>query len=621
MIAEAAGATFLNVLAAGKSSKALKVVAQGACERFEAADRATNADGVKGYILKSFPQYKDHVKYCMSYFKAEAMYHSSQDALAASKYGEEITRLKFALQLADACSKSKYTVDYLTDNVQNLIRKIRTRIPLAEKDNNTIYIDKVPEVKELDEIESRVLGKPSSFEMPAPDTTMFSTLEILKDIPPDTPDVKEDPFESGLKQLRELGYSESDAKKALKANNNDFLASVEFLSNKVQAEEDVKKAKDAKEVKSNEKPSSGGGGGGGLFGIFGSSSFIVDEEMVRQFVELGFTDEQARSALTKSKNDFTKALDSMSQSVEEPPAPAAAPVSAPASKPSPAVASRKADPAPAGPSPADAENQLIAMGFSRDQVRVALAASNNDFSKAFDVLSNVSMEKQPSGDLASAPTEELPDYMSDPPSNAPAAASEPPKHEPKKASGGGGGGFFGLFGKKSDKKPEEKKLEVKPADSDTKQQLLALGFDSAKIDQALAANGNDFNRALDQLSAASSPPPAAAPISAPAPTPASGNSNRAKLTQQLVFMGYSEKQAEAALLLSNDNFAAAVTLLAKQAPAGGPSRPSPAPAPAAVEQISPQMRQLMDMGFPKDKVKDALMKTNNNVDEALGLLM
>jgi hypothetical protein len=624
MIAEAAGATFLNVLASGKSAKALKVVAQGAYERFEAADRAMNTDLIKNYILRSMSiPYKEYVRYCSSYFRAEAMYHASQDALAASKYGEEISRLKAALQMCESCSKAKYVVDYLVEHVQNLVRKIKTRLPGAEKDNNSIYIDKVPDAKELDDVEARVLGKPSAFEMPAADTTLFSALEMLKDIPPDVPDVKEDPFEAGLKQLKDLGYSEGDSKKALKANNNDLVAAIEFLSKKTQEEEEAKKAKDAKDSKSNDKPSASSSGG--FFGLFGSSSFIVDEEMVQQFVELGFTQEQARTALTKSKNDFTKALDSMSQSVEEP-APAPAPVVvAPAAAPAPLnrpASSANIAPASGGK---DAESRLIAMGFPREQVQIALAASNNDFDKAVDVLSSLSLQAPSGGaakggavdDLASAPSEELPDYMS---STAP--VSSDPKHEKKKS--GGGGGFFGLFGgKKSDKKPDD----VKSPESEAKTQLLALGFESSNVDRALAANGNDFSRALDQLTREAASPPAT-PSAAAAPASAAvapANSGRAKLTQQLVYMGYSEKQAEAALLLSNDNFAAAVTLLAKQAPAGGPSGASPAPAPSrsqyVPEPITPEMKMLMEMGFPKDRVKDALQRSNNNVDQALQLLM
>ncbi|XP_069070966.1 programmed cell death 6-interacting protein isoform X1 [Pleurodeles waltl] len=94
--------------------------------------------------------------------QANAEYHQSTLAKQQKKFGEEIGRLQHAAEMVKTVA-SRYD-EYV--NVKDLSDKINRALTPAKKDNDFIYHDRVPDVKDLDPIGKGALVKPTPVNVP-----------------------------------------------------------------------------------------------------------------------------------------------------------------------------------------------------------------------------------------------------------------------------------------------------------------------------------------------------------------------------------------------------------------------------------------------------------------------
>uniref|UniRef100_A0AAX7VUT9 BRO1 domain-containing protein n=1 Tax=Astatotilapia calliptera TaxID=8154 RepID=A0AAX7VUT9_ASTCA len=115
-------------------------------------------------------QYKDNLpkevlpvlaaKHCI--MQANAELHQSVLAKQKKRFGEEIARLQHAAELVKTVA-SRYD-EYVS--VKDLTDKINRSLTAAKKDNDFIYHDRVPEVKDLEQIGKAALVKPAAITPP-----------------------------------------------------------------------------------------------------------------------------------------------------------------------------------------------------------------------------------------------------------------------------------------------------------------------------------------------------------------------------------------------------------------------------------------------------------------------
>ncbi|XP_053469013.1 programmed cell death 6-interacting protein isoform X1 [Ictalurus furcatus] len=99
-------------------------------------------------------------KHCM--MQATAELHQSALAKQKKRFGEEIARLQHATELVKTVA-TRYD-EYV--NVKDLSDKISRALTAAKKDNDFIYHDRVPEVKDLEHIGKATLVKATAIQVP-----------------------------------------------------------------------------------------------------------------------------------------------------------------------------------------------------------------------------------------------------------------------------------------------------------------------------------------------------------------------------------------------------------------------------------------------------------------------
>uniref|UniRef100_A0A4W3ITV8 Programmed cell death 6-interacting protein n=1 Tax=Callorhinchus milii TaxID=7868 RepID=A0A4W3ITV8_CALMI len=99
-------------------------------------------------------------KHCI--MQANAAYHQSVLTKQQKKFGEEIARLQHATELIKTVA-SRYD-EYI--NVKDLSDKISRALTAAKKDNDFIYHDRVPDLKDLTPIGKATLVKPTPVNVP-----------------------------------------------------------------------------------------------------------------------------------------------------------------------------------------------------------------------------------------------------------------------------------------------------------------------------------------------------------------------------------------------------------------------------------------------------------------------
>uniref|UniRef100_A0A8D2PTV3 Programmed cell death 6-interacting protein n=1 Tax=Zosterops lateralis melanops TaxID=1220523 RepID=A0A8D2PTV3_ZOSLA len=110
------------------------------------------------YFQEVFPVLA--AKHCI--MQANAEYHQSILAKQQKKFGEEIGRLQHAADLVKTVA-SRYD-EYI--NVKDLVDKINRALAAAKKDNDFIYHDRVPDLKDLESIGKASLVKSTPVVVP-----------------------------------------------------------------------------------------------------------------------------------------------------------------------------------------------------------------------------------------------------------------------------------------------------------------------------------------------------------------------------------------------------------------------------------------------------------------------
>ncbi|KAF6313292.1 programmed cell death 6 interacting protein [Rhinolophus ferrumequinum] len=110
------------------------------------------------YFQEVFPVLA--AKHCI--MQANAEYHQSILAKQQKKFGEEIARLQHAAELIKTVA-SRYD-EYV--NVKDFSDKINRALTAAKKDNDFIYHDRVPDLKDLDPIGKATLVKSTPVNVP-----------------------------------------------------------------------------------------------------------------------------------------------------------------------------------------------------------------------------------------------------------------------------------------------------------------------------------------------------------------------------------------------------------------------------------------------------------------------
>ncbi|KAL3043907.1 hypothetical protein OYC64_003705 [Pagothenia borchgrevinki] len=145
---------------------------KAASDKMKDAVIAKLANQAADYYGDAFKQcqYKDNLpkevlpvlaaKHCI--MQANAELHQSILAKQKKRFGEEIARLQHAAELVKtvATSHDEYV------SVKDLTEKINRALTAAKKDNDFIYHDRVPEVKDLEHIGKAALVKPTAITPP-----------------------------------------------------------------------------------------------------------------------------------------------------------------------------------------------------------------------------------------------------------------------------------------------------------------------------------------------------------------------------------------------------------------------------------------------------------------------
>lgn len=181
LIAEGAICTFFNGFFKGLSPNSLKKLAQGASDLLQGVINGQGLDSLvrQGLITSGILSYMKHSWYCM---RAEAQWFASQADNLDGKYGDEISRLNLAFEICDQSRKQNYKNHEIDTWRSDLLERICNRIADAVKDNDRIYFLPVPKHHDLPVIESKVLGQVGLFELTIPSSEDFFNFKDLKSL-------------------------------------------------------------------------------------------------------------------------------------------------------------------------------------------------------------------------------------------------------------------------------------------------------------------------------------------------------------------------------------------------------------------------------------------------------
>ncbi|KAI8075378.1 ALIX V-shaped domain binding to HIV-domain-containing protein [Gilbertella persicaria] len=115
---------------------------------------------------KAIPEYwKIYADTKHNYFKAESQYQKANEAISSGRYGEEISRLHLAQSSNNIASQHitqhpHFMIQSFVDRVTALKHAIERDLVRAEKDNDVIYMETVPEPNQLAPILRSDMVKP-----------------------------------------------------------------------------------------------------------------------------------------------------------------------------------------------------------------------------------------------------------------------------------------------------------------------------------------------------------------------------------------------------------------------------------------------------------------------------
>ncbi|KAI5837595.1 BRO1-like domain-containing protein [Morchella snyderi] len=148
MLAQAQECFWLKAVVDGHKDSLVSKLAAKVSDFYDAAGELA----LKSASISS--EWIHHMSAKHHHFAAAAQYRAACDCLEKSKYGEEVARLKDALDAVnDALKEARYLNKTVLGDLQGLKEKVTDTLRGAEKDNDLIYLNLVPPASELTQIQ------------------------------------------------------------------------------------------------------------------------------------------------------------------------------------------------------------------------------------------------------------------------------------------------------------------------------------------------------------------------------------------------------------------------------------------------------------------------------------
>ncbi|CAL4934144.1 unnamed protein product [Urochloa decumbens] len=176
MLAQAQECFFEKVIAGGKPPALCSKVARQVGIFYEEAYAALSAPPLSQHFDKSWVS---HVQLKAAQFYADACYRYSLDLHEKEEIAEEIARLKIGMSaLADAKKAARGVASQLLDSVNKLESNMKTNLERAMKENDRVYLMRVPAAGSLGALPAASLVKPTSLAeiLDASKERLFSSL-------------------------------------------------------------------------------------------------------------------------------------------------------------------------------------------------------------------------------------------------------------------------------------------------------------------------------------------------------------------------------------------------------------------------------------------------------------
>ncbi|KAF6994569.1 hypothetical protein CFC21_011239 [Triticum aestivum] len=176
MLAQAQECFFEKVIAGGKPPALCSKVARQVGVFYEEAYAALCAPPLSQHFDRTWVS---HVQLKAAQFYADACYRFSLDLHQQEEIAQEIARLKIGMNaLADAKKAAKGVAAPLLDSVNKLESNMKTNLERAMKENNSVYLMRVPEAGTLGALPAASLVKSTSLAevLDASNERLFSSL-------------------------------------------------------------------------------------------------------------------------------------------------------------------------------------------------------------------------------------------------------------------------------------------------------------------------------------------------------------------------------------------------------------------------------------------------------------
>ncbi|KAJ1702105.1 hypothetical protein LUZ63_001884 [Rhynchospora breviuscula] len=175
MLAQAQECMFDKVIADAKGAILCSKVAKQAASFYSEAYSALTVSPLDQHFDRAWVS---HVQLKAAYFYAEAATLYCTDLHEKEDIGEEIARLKLAVSsLSDAKKSAKGAPSSLLEAVSKLENKMNQKLEKAVKENNQVYLMRVPPVSSLPELPAAVLAQSASVEgLDISSETLFANL-------------------------------------------------------------------------------------------------------------------------------------------------------------------------------------------------------------------------------------------------------------------------------------------------------------------------------------------------------------------------------------------------------------------------------------------------------------
>ncbi|XP_051188501.1 vacuolar-sorting protein BRO1 [Lolium perenne] len=176
MLAQAQECFFEKVIAGGKPHALCSKVARQVGVYYEEAYAALCAPPLSQHFDKTWVS---HVQLKAAQFYADACYRCALDLHEKEEIAQEIARLKIGMSaLADAKKAAKGVAAQLLDAVNKLESNMKTNLDRAIKENNSVYLMRVPDAATLGALPAASLVKSSSLAevLDASKERLFSSL-------------------------------------------------------------------------------------------------------------------------------------------------------------------------------------------------------------------------------------------------------------------------------------------------------------------------------------------------------------------------------------------------------------------------------------------------------------